>query len=485
MVANNGWSWNTNYNNSDDNSELSTRLKSLYSQRVGNGTLIDIPKRDPEPEKLAELRSILGDKVLSGLNSFDTNSWNTAQEISNNALNTQSSLLGQLPDALNRSNNLVDEISNIARTGNIPSGFTNALNASVNKGLQSSMGSMLNNLAQRGVLNSSVTTAGVNQLSQAAADAYNKNYMTAYQAVLSGLGQGLQGSQNNAASLLSAIGSVGKVPSQVYEGIGSQLTPGFNLWEKMQSFYQNDDPYQSIYAQDPADSSGDSGCITGDTLITLEDGREIPIAELTNNDRITTWDFNTGKLASAPLTAFYKNTVDEGSDIIRLEFEDGSIVGVIYEHLFFDLTEGKFIAINSDNQEFVGHEFAKVKDGKVIPVKVTKIFKDGKAHKTFAAQGSGYLNFLTAGFISGNDGQLGLCNMFDFDTENMTFDADKKADDLEKYGLLDYEALNSVVSKECFDNNHGEEFSVAFGKELIDANYLKAYLRKFASYILE
>ncbi len=480
-MANSIWDWNTNYNNSEN----STRLNSIYSQRIGNGTLIDVPKRDPEPEGLSLLRSTLSNKVLSGLDAFNSNSWNEAQNITNNALSAQQDILGQLPNALSRSNNLVDELTNIARTGNIPSGVTKALNNSVKNELQSLMGSMLNNLSKRGVLNSSVTTAGTNQLSQTAADAYNKNYMAAYQAVLSGLGQGLQGAQNNTASLLSALGSIGKVPSQVYEGIGSQLTPGFNLREKMQSFYQADDPYQSMYVQDPVDNDS-SGCVTGDTLITLEDGSEKPIAELTKDDRIKTWDFNTGNLASAPLTVLYKNTVDDGTDIIRVEFEDGSTVGVIYEHLFFDLTEGRFVAINSDNQEFVGHEFAKVdSESKVIPVKVTKIFKDGKAHETFGAQGSGYLNFLTAGIISGNDGQLGLCNMFDFDTEKMTFDADKKAEDLEKYGLFDYENFKSVVSKEFFDNNHCEEFTVAFGKELIDANHLKAYLKKFASCILE
>ncbi len=482
MAANNGWNWNwnTNYDNSNN-----TRRDNIHIRDVGDDKLIDIPKRDPEPEFLTNLRSLVGNNIVSGLSNFDPNSWNTAQQVANNALQQQNTLLGQLPDTLNRSNNLVDEISNIARTGNIPSGITNALNASVNQGLQSSMGSMLNNLAQRGVLNSSVTTAGTNQLSQAAADAYNKNYMTAYQAVLSGLGQGLHGSQNNTASLLSAIGSIGNIPSQAYEGVSSQIMPGFNLLDKMQNYYLNDDPYQSIYVQAQPDNDP-SGCVTGDTLITLEDGREIPIAELTNNDRIKTWDFDAGKLASAPLTVLYKNKVDDGADIIRLEFEDGSTVGVIYEHLFFDITEGKFVAINSDNQEFVGHEFAKVNpEGKVIPVKVSRIFKDGKAHETFGAQGSGYLNFLTAGFISGNDGQLGLCNMFDFDTEKLTFDADKKAEDLEKYGLFDYEHFKGVVSKRFFDNNHCEEFSVAFGKELIDASYLKAYLRKFASSILE
>ena len=478
-MANNGWNWNWN-TNYDNNS----RRDSIYIKDVGDDRLIDVPKRDPEPEFLTKLRSLVGDKIVSGLTNFDPNSWNTAQQVANNALNTQNNLLEQLPNALSRTNNLVDEISNIARTGNIPSSITNALNASVNQGLQSSMGSMLNNLAQRGVLNSSVTTAGTNQLSQAAADAYNKNYMTAYQAVLSGLGQGLQGAQSNTASLLSAIGSVGNMPSQAYEGVSSQIMPGFNLLDKMQNYYLNDDPYQSIYVQAQPDNDT-SGCVTGDTLITLEDGRQIPIAELTHDDRIKTWDFDTGKLTSAPLTVLYRNTVDDGADIIRVEFEDGSTVGVIYEHLFFDLTDGKFIAINSDNQEFVGHEFAKVKEDKVIPVKVSKIFKDGKAHETFAAQCSGYLNYLTGGLITGNDGQLGLCNMFDFDTENMTFDAAKKAEDLEKYGLYVYDPTKSVVSKEFFDNNHCEEFSVAFGKGLIDASYLKAYSKKFASSILE
>ena len=175
-MANNGWNWNwsTNYDNN-------SRRDSIYIKDVGDDRLIDVPKRDPEPEFLTKLRSLVGDKIVSGLTNFDPNSWNTAQQVANNALNTQNNLLEQLPNALSRTNNLVDEISNIARTGNIPSSITNALNASVNQGLQSSMGSMLNNLAQRGVLNSSVTTAGTNQLSQAAADAYNKNYMTAYQ----------------------------------------------------------------------------------------------------------------------------------------------------------------------------------------------------------------------------------------------------------------------------------------------------------------
>ena len=180
------------------------------------------------------------------------------------------------------------------------------------------------------------------------------------------------------------------------------------------------------------------------------------------------------------MTAFLKKHVNDGEDVYRIDFEDGSTVGVIFEHLFFDITEGKFIAINSDSQEFVGHEFAKVKDGKIVPVKVSKIYKDGKVTETFGPQAEGHLNFLTGGFITGNGGQIGLCNMFDFDTESMTFNAAKKAEDLEKYGSLNYQEFKDIVSQEFFDANSFSLFSVAFGKGLAKEEAFKAYLNRLA-----
>ena len=212
----------------------------------GGGGADQYRKRDPEPQELQDLRLGLYNKIAPGLETFNTNNWQKAQQTTNQALDTQSSLLGQIPTSLNQNTNLVNEIAGIARTGNIPSGVSDRLNASVNQGLQSSMGTMLNNLGKRGVLNSSVTTAGTNQLSQATADAYNRNYMTAYQAVLSGLGQSLQGSQNNTASLLSALGAVGNIPSQTYEALGAQLTPAFNLWKNWQSSYDNREDYDTV-----------------------------------------------------------------------------------------------------------------------------------------------------------------------------------------------------------------------------------------------
>ena len=442
--------------------------------------LLRLPKRGEEPEGLTALRDTILGKVNDGLNSFDPTAWQRAMNMTTQAQTQQSSLMGQLPNYLQTTSGLAGEMANMARTGNIPSVLADNLNASISKGLQSSMGNLLTSLGKRGVVNSSITNAGTNQLAQTAADAFARNYLTAYQSALSGMGSALSGAQSNTGAALQAINTLGTVPTQAYEGAGAGITPAFNLWKAWQGSYDGRTDYDTIATQNS------SSCITGDTLITLSDGREIPVAELNTDDEIKAWDFDTGKLTSAPLTAFFRSTKPEGIDVVRVEFEDGSNVGVILEHLFFDLTEGKFVAVNADNKEdYVGHSFAKVVDEHVIPVKVSRIYIDGKAEKTYAPQCRGYLNFLAGGFITGNEGQLGLCNMFDFDTGTMTIDREKKAKDLEQFGTLDYEELEGLVSRSFFENNHCEEFSVAFDKGLITLEQFKDYLSRLSPCFLE
>ena len=443
------------------------------------GSTQQVRKRDPEPTELTDLRNELYNKILPGLQSFNANSWSQAQNTANNALQQQNQLLGQLPNSLSQGNNILNNMMNVVKTGNIPTGITDKLNSGVNKELQSSMGNMLNGLSNRGVLNSSITSQGISRLGQQAADAYNKNYLSAFNSVINGYGQGLQGALGNTNSLLSGLQAVGNIPSNAYEGAYAGLMPAFNFWKAWQNSYDGREDYDTIVQQG-------SSCITGDTLITLSSGKEIPVSELKNSDKIKSWDFEKGCVTSAPLTAFFKHTSDNEYNVIRIKFEDNSSVGIIDEHLFFDLTIGKFVAVNSDSQEFIGHEFAKVTtDGHIIPVKVTKIFQDGKASESYAPQSEGHLNFLANGFISGNDGQLGLCNRFDFDIEKMRYNPDKKANDLENYGKLDYNYFKNIISKDFFYKNHCEEFSVAFAKGLMSRNEFKAYLEKFAHCFLK
>ena len=439
-----------------------------------------ISKRGPEPQELTNLRNTLYNKILPGLESYSADDWNNARNIANNAINQQSQLLSQLPGQITSGNNIANEIANIARTGNIPSGVQDRLNASVNSNLQSSLGSTLSSLGNRGVLNSSITSQGINNLSQAAADAYNRNYLTAYNSAIGGLGSALQGQQSSTSALLSGINALGNIPSQAYENAGAALTPAFNLWNRWQSSYDNREDFDTIV------TPRSSGCITGETTVRLSDGQEIPVSELDEGDEIQAWDFEEGCLVSVPLTAFFKRAKNDGVEVIRVDFEDGSSVGVIYEHLFFDMTDGKFIAVNSNSQDFIGHDFAKVTpEGEIVPVKVKNIYASGKAEKMYAPQSCGHLNFLAEGFITGNDGQLGLCNRYKYDIEKMRYDKAAKKSDLEKYGLLEYDELKGILSHEFFDANHCEEFSVSIGKGLLTLEELRSYLATYAPCFLE
>ena len=215
----------------------------------GGSSSTQYRKRDPEPDYLQNIRSKLYDKVMPGLQSFSADDWNTARQTANNALAQQSQLLSQIPATLNQNNGIASEIASIARTGNIPTTLANNMNASVNKELQSGIGTMLNDLANRGVVNSSITGQAMNNLSQQAADAYNKNDLNAYNSVLGGLGSAMRGQQSNSNALLSAVNALGNIPSQAYEGVGAQITPAFNLWKAMQASYDGREDYDTVVKQ--------------------------------------------------------------------------------------------------------------------------------------------------------------------------------------------------------------------------------------------
>lgn len=213
------------------------------------GSSYTVPKRGEEPQELQNLRMGLYNQVMPGLRSFSADNWTNAQNTANQALQQQSALLSKLPGALDQSNALAGEIAQVARTGNIPSTLTDSMNANVNQQLKSGMGSMLNGLAGRGVVNSSITGQAMNNLAQQAADAYNKNYLSAYQATISGLGTALQGQQANTGALMSGVQGLGAIPNQAYEAAGAALTPAFNLWKAWQSSYDNREDYDTVVEQ--------------------------------------------------------------------------------------------------------------------------------------------------------------------------------------------------------------------------------------------
>ena len=104
-------------------------------------------------------------------------------------------------------------------------------------------------------------------------------------------------------------------------------------------------------------SSGGS-CITTGSLITLADGSQVAVENLTGNEQLLVWDMYTGTFSSAPIL-FIDVDPTTTYEVIKLGFSDGTIVNVIDEHAFFDITLNKYVFLRADASQYIGHLFSK------------------------------------------------------------------------------------------------------------------------------
>jgi hypothetical protein len=114
------------------------------------------------------------DKSLGVAKVNFTNLNNTAQKRINNAITGMNKLTSANTNAVNRANSTLASLQN----GELPSGYQQAMENSIATALKNTMGQNLNSLAQRGVLNSSVTNKAMNDIASSAADTVAQQYQS-------------------------------------------------------------------------------------------------------------------------------------------------------------------------------------------------------------------------------------------------------------------------------------------------------------------
>lgn len=90
----------------------------------------------------------------------------------------------------------------------------------------------------------------------------------------------------------------------------------------------------------------DNTCLTADMLVTLADGSEKQICELTPDDTYITYDFATGDLATAPaeyIDAVNGHSGKFASQYQKYTFEDGTVIKEVHKHRFLNLRKMEFI----------------------------------------------------------------------------------------------------------------------------------------------
>lgn len=211
-------------------------------------------------------------------------------------------------------------------------------------------------------------------------------------------------------------------------------------------------------------------CITGDTLVTLADGTQVRVDQLTGDEMLLVWNLETGRYDFAPIV-FVDQDAETEVEIITLTFSDGSEVKVIYEHGFFDYDLGKYVYLDAENAEsYIGHRFltqGDISGNTWNTATLTGVTKETKVAAAYSPVTFSHLCYYVDGVLSMPGGIEGLFNIFDVDTDTMSYDTEKKAQDIEKYGLYTFEDFAGLIPEEAYYAFNGAYLKVAIGKGLL------------------
>ena len=222
-----------------------------------------------------------------------------------------------------------------------------------------------------------------------------------------------------------------------------------------------------------------SSCVTADTLVTLGDGSQKRIDEVTYEDELLVWNFFTGEYDVVPASIIFYHG-DDNFEVLALNFEDGTTVKTINVHGFFDKDANEFVFIDKDNVEsFIGHNFIKVNGDKYGEVKLVGYDIYEEFTGCYSIQSAFHNNFITEGMFSLTiPAYEGWFDYFEIGNE-MKYDEEKKQADIKKYGLYTYEDFAEYVTYEQFMAFNGPYLKVLVGKGVVTFDQILALIATY------
>ena len=227
------------------------------------------------------------------------------------------------------------------------------------------------------------------------------------------------------------------------------------------------------------------GCFAKGTLITLADGTSKPVELVEPGDELLVWNLETGRYDSSPVV-FNDSDPEAEYEVLHACFSDGTDVGIVSEHGFFDLDLGKYVYINAETKDdYIGHHFVSmstIPDNKWNTVTLNEVRVETETVEVYSPVTFGSLCYYTDGILSMPGGISGLFNIFDVDTETMTYDSVKMQGDIEKYGLFTYEDFEGIIPESAYYAFNGAWLKVAIGKGNLTWEYIEYLAERYARF---
>jgi len=244
----------------------------------------------------------------------------------------------------------------------------------------------------------------------------------------------------------------------------------------------NNNSVQKVRCTEFDSTNWEESCVTPDTLITLVDGTQKRVDELTYNDQLLAWNFFTGEYVqtSASYIVRHAETLNR---VIHLNFSDGTIVKIVGDHGFYDVNLNKFVFLNESNVDnYIGHQFIKHDGDGYAGVALEFYTVTEEYIPTYSLASIACNNVMANGMFSltpieNIDSEL----FFNFIIvgEDMKYDVELLENDIEKYGIFTYEDLSDFMTFEefsAFEVSNGCYLKIAVQKGYITLEELLAML---------
>ena len=232
----------------------------------------------------------------------------------------------------------------------------------------------------------------------------------------------------------------------------------------------------------------EQNCVAEGTLITLADGTQKAVEDLTGEEMLLVWNLFTGEFDAAPIL-FIDSDPAGTYEVVRLSFSDGTEVKVIYEHGFWDCTLNEYVYLDGDAAQYLGHWFLKQttdEGGELVTVRVqlTQVTITQEYTAAYSPVTYGHFCYFVNGMLSMLGGIEGMFNIFEVDAETMQYDEAQMQADIAQYGLFTYEEFAQLypVPEEMFEACGGQYLKVALGKELITGEGLEQLIARYAEF---
>ena len=230
-------------------------------------------------------------------------------------------------------------------------------------------------------------------------------------------------------------------------------------------------------------NASSSSCLAAGSMIMMADGTEKKVEDITPEDYLLVFNHETGKFESAKVM-FVDSDGWRTWRVLNLRFADGTIVRIIYEHGFFDLTLNTYVYIDEFNaQNYIGHEFATTERGNngyntgkttLVDWYVTEEYTGCYSPTTVY-----HLNLIVDGMLSMPGGIKGMFNFFDYDPETLAYDRQAMENDIEAYGLLSYDFFAEYMSYEVYCLFPARYIGISLGKGLMTVEDLEYLIERY------